>query len=823
MYGILMKTAAQTLLTIAVDKKHLGAQVGVTFVLHTWGSAMTHHPHAHGIVPGGGLSLDSKQWLSCKKGFFLPVRVLSRLFRRLYLARLSEAYQQGKLHFFANTKTLEDEHKFSVWLSKHRKMEWIVYAKRPFAGPEAVLKYLARYTHRVAIANSNLVSMDNYSVSFRWKNYRVKAQCRQRVMQLAHDENNIKFEFVTLDFSNSKQIKYSYKLEGFNEQWIDNDNNNSAIFTNLDGGDYTFKVRSLYRDNEFYQQSLSIQLTIATPTWQRWWMYGFYCAVILLFVQQHMKRKGRKQQLEIVRQKLFVAELEKQVKEKTASIEKKSAVIEQKTVLIEQESSKRLEATQVKIQFLANMSHEIRTPLTSIIGQSEAIINDEIDPRDLHAEVEIIYNHSNYLLNLINEMLDLSKIEANKFDLNIQEHHLSVLIAELTPIFKEQAKAKGLLFKITNNLPEDYHIKLDQLRLKQILINLCANAIKFTTDGVVSLEVSLESDQLFFHVRDTGIGMTDEQLLHIFDAFSQADNSISRRFGGTGLGLNLSEQLAEKMGGYIQVESELGKGSVFSLVLPYISHFTKTAKLDNSAIEPSVSYNHIRLQGTILLAEDHHDNRRLITRLLKKLGLEVIAVSNGQEAVDMYFKHQPPVILLDIQMPVMDGIDAIKVLKERGCKAKVIALTANAMLHEINEYLALGFDNHLRKPIERNKFIATIAQYYRAEVPLNDEQVDEFEYSLNEVDMSDLVESFFESLADEHEALLFHQKNNDLDSIAKQVHQLAGAAQMFGFAKLADCAIKVELAIKNNDVDNVESLTKALRDKLDNILEFQNG
>ena len=636
------------------------------------------------------------------------------------------------------------------------------------------------------------------------------------VINLAHDENYIKFEFATLDFSNSAQIKYSYQLEGFNDAWIDNDKNNSATYTNLDGGDYTFKVRSLYRDNEFYQQGLSIQLTIATPIWQRWWMYGFYCAVILLFVLQQIKRKGKKQQLEIVRQKTFVTELEKQVKEKTDSIAKK-------TVLIEQESSKRLEATQVKSQFLANMSHEIRTPLTSIIGQSEAIINDEIDPRDLHAEVEIIYNHSNYLLNLINEMLDLSKIEANKFDLNIQEHHLSVLITELTPIFKEQAKAKGLLFKITNNLPEDYHIKLDQLRLKQILINLCANAIKFTTDGVVSLEVSLESDQLFFHVRDTGIGMSDEQLLHIFDAFSQADNSISRRFGGTGLGLNLSEQLAEKMGGYIQVESELGKGSVFSLVLPYISHFTKTAKLDNSAIEPSVSYNHIRLQGTILLAEDHHDNRRLITRLLKKLGLEVIAVSNGQEAVEMYFKHQPPVILLDIQMPVMDGIDAIKVLKERGCKAKVIALTANAMLHEINEYLALGFDNHLRKPIERNKFIATIAQYYRVEVPLNDEQVDDFEHSLSQVDMSDLVERFFESLADEHKTLLFHQKNNDLDSIAKQTHQLAGAAQMFGFAKLADCAIKVELAIKNNDVDNVESLTKALIDKLDNILEFQNG
>ncbi len=157
-------------------------------MLHTWGSAMTHHPHVHDIVPGGGLTLDGKQWLSCTKGSFLSVRVLSQLFRRLYLLRLKEAYQHGKLQFFTTTQTLEDENQFSAWLNKHRKMEWVVYAKRPFSGPGAVLNYLARYTRRVAIANSRLVSMDKSSVSFRWKNYRVKEQCRQRIMQLSHDE-----------------------------------------------------------------------------------------------------------------------------------------------------------------------------------------------------------------------------------------------------------------------------------------------------------------------------------------------------------------------------------------------------------------------------------------------------------------------------------------------------------------------------------------------------------------------------------------------------------------------------------------------------------
>ena len=188
MYNLLFKAAAKTLLTIGADTKHLGARLGVTFVLHTWGSAMTHHPHVHGIVPGGGLSLDGEQWISCKSGFFLPVRVLSRLFRRLYLEMLLDAFEQHRLLFFGEFKSLEEEAPFTVWLNSFRKIEWVVYAKRPFAGPEAVLAYLSRYTHRVAIANSRLVSMDSKSVRFRWKNYKVKEQNRYGTMTLSQDE-----------------------------------------------------------------------------------------------------------------------------------------------------------------------------------------------------------------------------------------------------------------------------------------------------------------------------------------------------------------------------------------------------------------------------------------------------------------------------------------------------------------------------------------------------------------------------------------------------------------------------------------------------------
>ena len=198
MYGLLLKTAAETLLTIGADPKRLGAKLGVTFVLHTWGSAMTHHPHVHGIVPGGGLSINGEEWVSCKSGFFLPVRVLSRLFRRLYLEKLLVAHQQHALMFFNDDVALEEEKAFAKWLTPLRKKEWVVYAKRPFAGPKAVLAYLSRYTHRVAISNSRLVKCDSRDVTFRCKNYRVKASQRYRTMTLSNDEFIRRFLLHTL-------------------------------------------------------------------------------------------------------------------------------------------------------------------------------------------------------------------------------------------------------------------------------------------------------------------------------------------------------------------------------------------------------------------------------------------------------------------------------------------------------------------------------------------------------------------------------------------------------------------------------------------------
>jgi hypothetical protein len=198
LYRLLFDVAAETLLTIAADPRHLGARIGATLVLHTWGSALTHHPNVHGIVPGGGLAPDGERWVACRRGFFLPVRVLSRLFRRRFIEELEKLYRADQLRFFGEHEGLADAQAFGRWLAPLRTCEWVAYAKRPFAGPEAVLAYLARYTHRGAISNRRLLAMDEDGVTFRWKDHRAKGRTRHKAMTLAADEFMRRFLLLVL-------------------------------------------------------------------------------------------------------------------------------------------------------------------------------------------------------------------------------------------------------------------------------------------------------------------------------------------------------------------------------------------------------------------------------------------------------------------------------------------------------------------------------------------------------------------------------------------------------------------------------------------------
>lgn len=489
-----------------------------------------------------------------------------------------------------------------------------------------------------------------------------------------------------------------------------------------------------------------------------------------------------------------------------------SAKVKQRTQELEILMEKLKTADQVKGQFLANMSHEIRTPLTAVIGQAEAIVNGDVSESYMLEEVEVIHENSVYLLDLINDILDLSKIEENKLEIDIRRFNLHQLIHDLEQMFFERTTAKGLAFEIIHQLPARSDVAIDHFRVKQILINLCSNAVKFTLAGKVTLRVELKAQEVVFNVTDTGIGLAPEQLEKIFQSFTQGDNSIARQFGGSGLGLSLCDKLAKAMNGTIEVASQAGKGSTFTLTIPCERYYDQ---LSISSIATSSHADIVpgSLAGQILLAEDHIDNRRLITRLLQRLGLEVLVAENGLEAIELYQAHQPKLILMDIQMPEVDGIEALKKLRELGCDAPIIAFTANAMIHEVERYLSIGFDGHLTKPINRQAFIETIAKYFPEQTNLEDA-----DSALNNVDISDLSRAFVASLDQELNTIKTLTEQLSFKELQITIHRLAGAAQMFGFSQISTLAIAIETAIKQGDQQKSLPLIAQLNGQIEQVI-----
>lgn len=467
-------------------------------------------------------------------------------------------------------------------------------------------------------------------------------------------------------------------------------------------------------------------------------------------------------------------------------------IVDKRTAELQQTSEDLRQASLVKSKFLANMSHEIRTPLTAIIGHSEAMSNSHYDMRSFNKDLGIINNNGKHLLDLINDILDISRIEENKLELDISTFNLNCLIDEVSAMFSTLAHKKNIEFQIINSLDDDFAIQADQFRLKQILLNLCSNAVKFTDTGCVTLSVRETFTGVRFNVIDTGIGMEEKQLEEIFDSFTQGDSSITRRFGGSGLGLCLSEQLANLMSGSISVTSEVNKGSEFTLHLNVekskLAKPTNRLKRDDKAI----------FEGNVLIAEDHEDNRELIARLLSHLGLNVSAVANGKEAVEACKNGRFDLVLLDIQMPILDGIGALKQLKLSGFKQPIVAITANTMQHEVASYLEQGFADHIKKPIEQDNFISTLKKYVSYDSKTRSHKAVNFATT---IDNSDLAANFIAGLADEKAALKSLYIAQNWDELQNALHKLRGAAAMFNYHSIEEAADYFEKALKYNDKD----------------------
>ena len=388
------------------------------------------------------------------------------------------------------------------------------------------------------------------------------------------------------------------------------------------------------------------------------------------------------------------------------------------------------QASVSKSQFLANMSHEIRTPLTAILGFAENLLEPRTPDSERQSAVRTILRNGEHLLEVINDILDLSKIEAGKLEVELLPVSVVQIAADVLSVMRVRAEAKQLPLRLEYAGPIPRLIETDPTRLRQILINLLGNAIKFTSRGQVTLRIEyhpqpITAPTISFKIVDTGIGMTPEQAGRLFEAFSQADGSTTRRYGGTGLGLAISRRLARMLGGDVTVASDLGKGSEFRVVIstgPLGTTELLTAPQDATLSEPDappLDLAEIHLDLRLLLVEDSPDNQLLIGHFLRGLGAEVQVADNGQVGLDLALNAEADgqpfdLILMDMQMPVLDGYSAVRRLRGLGYSQPIVALTANAMGGDQQKCLAAGCDDYATKPINRPQLFELIVKHTRA-------------------------------------------------------------------------------------------------------------
>lgn len=377
------------------------------------------------------------------------------------------------------------------------------------------------------------------------------------------------------------------------------------------------------------------------------------------------------------------------------------------------------ESEQAKGRFLANMSHEIRTPMTAIIGYSEALLDDSLTKQNKEKFANTIIRSSRHLLTVINDILDISKIESSKIDVETMDVEMAAIISDLDDYVRQQTKEKGLSYQLQIQYPLPSIVQADPTRLKQILFNLTNNAVKFTKDGWVKVEISFAYEKMTFNIEDSGIGLDSEEKSRLFSAFTQADSSTTRLFGGSGLGLFISKNLAHLMGGELTVESEKGVGSCFTLTLGSggnaSSSYIQTAGMLSQLMDEYKSQQKTqfvpKLTGKVLLAEDNLDNQLLIKRLISASGADVAIVDDGVQALDRIEKESFDLVFLDMQMPNMGGEEAAQIMRQKGIQTPLVAFTANVMKHQVDQYIENGFNQVVEKPISHDQLYSVMQTY----------------------------------------------------------------------------------------------------------------
>jgi PAS domain S-box-containing protein len=487
-------------------------------------------------------------------------------------------------------------------------------------------------------------------------------------------------------------------------------------------------------------------------------------------------------------------------------------------------------ASQAKTEFLANVSHEIRTPMTSIIGYADLLLDPKISAEDRIGHVQTIRRNGEQLVGIIHDILDIARIEAGGMVVEEVDASPSQILADITSLTQVKAKKKNIVFDVEFDGPIPAKIKTDPARLRQVLLHLVSNAVKFTEAGGLRIITEFQKDKqgvgfLCFRIVDTGIGMTAEQVGEVFEPFKQADTSATRRFGGIGLGLTVSNRLAQLMGGRIIVKSEKGVGSEFILKIPTgpvdeTQFISRPAEIIRQG-EESKSESPKALNIKILLAEDGIDNQKLISLHLRHAGAQVTIAENGKIALEAALSpaNSFNVILMDMQMPVMDGYEATARLRAAGYIRPIIALTAHALDVDRARCLAAGCDEHLVKPINAGLLISTVANFAKeaGELPVPKIAVEppaepsspaapvepapsQHQSELaNDPDMQQLVQDYVAGLPTQVKMLQDLLQANDLKELGRLAHQLKGAGGGYGFPQITKLAAAADRLIKQGE------------------------
>ena len=564
------------------------------------------------------------------------------------------------------------------------------------------------------------------------------------VQKIRNNNDKLAFQFSSTSFKDAENKKYQYKLDGFDEEWSEPSSNNKKEYTSLSPGDYTFRVKAL-NDYFFESPEATLKFTIIKPWYWNSISISLYVLGLGLFTYFFSQWRTRNLKLKNLR-------LEEAINSAVAETRRQAEEIK--------------ELYEVKNQFFSNISHELRTPLTLILGPSTDMVDDgNLTPKQKN-ELTFINNNAKRLLRLINQLLDLSKLEAGKLDLKVSQQNIVKLISTITESFDSMAVSRRIRLKFHSDLMELY-VFFDQDKLEQVIINLLTNALKFTKEGgEVTVSVNKKDDSCNIEVADSGIGINEEQLPYVFDRFYQADNSESREHEGTGIGLSLSKELVELHGGLITARSESGKGSSFLITLPLgKEHFQEhqLAKLTPIPKDKSISKMETLIkevpsenvevdEEVILLVEDNTEMRTYVKGLMHD-NYKILEAANGIEGFKVAKEQVPDLIISDVMMPKMDGTELCQRLKKNEITSHIpiILLTAKASEEDRIKGLRIEADAYLAKPFNKAELRTRVKNLILTRKKLQKRFSKSTHISPKEIAVTSMERQFLEKLVEEIE------------------------------------------------------------------------